>query len=469
MTLRMWLGGGMILAATLPVAPKSSLLPQANADIYYAVEPGETLTSIAAHYKTRADILRKVNNLPTVKDGDGLASMLLRIPEKTESAPAPAAPMERDAPAILGGFGSIASAVRYQVREGDTLDSIAAGFTAQGASVTADVIRDRNRLNGEPAVGASLVIPLQSAIYRASASEPANRKTTKASTNSDIAVSDEIPVTVIERPDPVYKAPNQPRPERGSSLGSRGYYPNSGTSEGVRVLNQNEEAPNNAPRSRVIKTGAPTRTAQVAEVSESGARIRRLPQASAVTLYSCPVGTQLAVIRQNGAWSAILMSDRSTGWVPTHYLKMTDGSVDISSMAQNDAGWGGSSGYTGSYSSNNPVVQQALRWLGTPYVYGGTTRNGIDCSALVQKSFGVLGYRLPRTAAEQANVGQSVDPSNLQPGDRLYFSASGTRIDHTGLYMGNGLVVHASGRGRCVMVSSLYEPRMWNIFVGARR
>jgi cell wall-associated NlpC family hydrolase len=60
-------------------------------------------------------------------------------------------------------------------------------------------------------------------------------------------------------------------------------------------------------------------------------------------------------------------------------------------------------------------------------------------------------------------------PAQLRAGDRLYFSASGSRVDHTGLYMGDGLFVHASGSGRQVMVSNLFTPRNWNIFVGARR
>ena len=162
------------------------------------------------------------------------------------------------------------------------------------------------------------------------------------------------------------------------------------------------------------------------------------------------------------------MSDRSTGWVPTKYLQTTSQTVDVSSQIVTSQGAGGSASYKG-YNGENPMVSQALKWLGTRYRYGGTTRNGIDCSALVQNSFKACGYNLPRTAAQQATVGSAVEPAQLRSGDRLYFSASGTRIDHTGLYMGNGLFVHASGSGRQVMVSNLYEPRNWNIFVGARR
>jgi cell wall-associated NlpC family hydrolase len=171
-------------------------------------------------------------------------------------------------------------------------------------------------------------------------------------------------------------------------------------------------------------------------------------------------------------WSAILMSDRSTGWLPTHYLKFTGVSVDITSQVETTGRQDSDdsvSGYTGGYQSNHPAVRYALRWLGTPYRYGGESTRGIDCSSLVQKSFAACGKKLPRVSRDQAKVGQRVEAKDLQPGDRLYFSASGTHVDHTGIYMGNGLFVHASGGARKVTVSRLSDKRNWNIFVGARR
>jgi cell wall-associated NlpC family hydrolase len=261
-----------------------------------------------------------------------------------------------------------------------------------------------------------------------------------------------------------------------TSLSSRSYSP----SGEVRVLGPQEEAPNvgETPQSRVrttapqVRASGASRVAHVARIALNGARIRRLPDSEAVTLYSCKTGTEIAVTRQSGAWSAVLMSDRSTGWVPTRYLKMTDQQVDISSIALQESALprrNGKYAYSGNFSSNNPVVANALSYMGTPYVWGGNTKRGIDCSGLVKNAFASAGYRLPRTAAEQSKIGQKVDPSQLREGDRLYFSASGSRVDHTGLFLGNGLFVHASGSGRSVIVSNLYDSRNWNIFVGARR
>jgi cell wall-associated NlpC family hydrolase len=115
------------------------------------------------------------------------------------------------------------------------------------------------------------------------------------------------------------------------------------------------------------------------------------------------------------------------------------------------------------------VVQEAMRYLGTPYRYGGRLPYDVDCSLLVQAAFGARGARLPRTAAEQFEVGQAVNYTELLPGDRLYFVSTSGRINHTGIYIGSGRFVHASSRKRCVAIDALGDRLYWSRFVGARR
>ena len=82
----------------------------------------------------------------------------------------------------------------------------------------------------------------------------------------------------------------------------------------------------------------------------------------------------------------------------------------------------------------------------------------MDCSLFVQTVFGRYGVHLPRTAAEQCEVGQPVSTANLQAGDRLYFINRAGRINHTAIYMGNTQFIHASSNRGCVAIDSLTEP-----------
>ena len=103
----------------------------------------------------------------------------------------------------------------------------------------------------------------------------------------------------------------------------------------------------------------------------------------------------------------------------------------------------------------SPAVDVAQQYLGVPYVWGGESPSGFDCSGLVQYVYGRLGIDLPRTAAEQAQVGQPVASlADSRPGDLLAFHDP---VDHIGIYAGNGLMVVAPKTGDVVKVQNVYE------------
>ncbi|HVR45763.1 MAG TPA: C40 family peptidase [Candidatus Binatia bacterium] len=112
------------------------------------------------------------------------------------------------------------------------------------------------------------------------------------------------------------------------------------------------------------------------------------------------------------------------------------------------------------------LTRSALRFLGVPYSFGGTSTAGFDCSGFVQHVFAMLGIPLPRTADAQYDVGHSA-VGGPHPGDLVFFDTYGG-VSHVGIYLGGGKFVHASS-SHGVMVSRLSESYWASRYVGAKR
>lgn len=118
--------------------------------------------------------------------------------------------------------------------------------------------------------------------------------------------------------------------------------------------------------------------------------------------------------------------------------------------------------------SGQDIVNYAMQFLGVPYVYGGTSPSGFDCSGLVYYCYHHYGYSVNRTAAGLAYNGTSV--SSLRAGDVILFtSTDGSYIGHTGIYIGNGQFIHAPHTGDVVKISNLSDSYYTSHYVGARR
>lgn len=116
------------------------------------------------------------------------------------------------------------------------------------------------------------------------------------------------------------------------------------------------------------------------------------------------------------------------------------------------------------------LVRVAKSFLGIKYILGGSSRNGMDCSAFVQKVFRISGIDLPRTAREQFQVGYRVAREALQAGDLVFFKRSKTpRPAHVGIYIGDGRFIHTSLRKQRVYIDSLNSRYFGAQFIGAKR
>lgn len=115
------------------------------------------------------------------------------------------------------------------------------------------------------------------------------------------------------------------------------------------------------------------------------------------------------------------------------------------------------------------AVQTALRYVGTPYVWGGTTPSGFDCSGLVQYALGQAGKRAPRISYQQANMGRRVALNQLRPGDLVAWdnSSRNNGADHIALYIGGGRIVEAPRPGLAVRVRTLGSNEgAWGVSLG---
>ena len=97
-------------------------------------------------------------------------------------------------------------------------------------------------------------------------------------------------------------------------------------------------------------------------------------------------------------------------------------------------------------------------WLNTPYRYGGNSKNGIDCSRFVMQAYNnVFGLNTNGTSIELSKMGETINKTQLQEGDLVFFRTKGKNINHVGIYLQNNKFVHSS-TSRGVIVSSLDEP-----------
>ena len=118
--------------------------------------------------------------------------------------------------------------------------------------------------------------------------------------------------------------------------------------------------------------------------------------------------------------------------------------------------------------SNAHLVERAKTAIGTPYVRGGTSMSGFDCSGFVQWAYKSVGVSLPRTAREQSVLGTPIDSDEMEAGDIVAFRHP-RRGYHTGIYVGDGKFIHSPRRGKSVEITSLSDPYFSSTFLGARR
>ncbi len=236
---------------------------------------------------------------------------------------------------------------------------------------------------------------------------------------------------------------SQAAPDNSSASAPRFYHRHSRHSSRARTLpSRGIVSPSESAQSVV---------GQLAQVTSAQAVIVAGREAGGRVLSVCPQGQYLALSGQTPTQYAVLMVDHSVGFVRKSDVTLLN--YQVASLTP-DSGSAAPSPEGGPL--GQALVQTAFGYLGVHYVWGGTTAAGIDCSGFVRAVYAAHGIGLPRVSGDQATVGYDVpkaDWSRWVPGDRMYFACHHDRIDHTGMYIGDGRFIHSSmGHGQQVAI-----------------
>lgn len=147
-------------------------------------------------------------------------------------------------------------------------------------------------------------------------------------------------------------------------------------------------------------------------------------------------------------------NDGLIGYVSSDYIKVFEGEIPETSSSGGQA-----------------AVNVAAQFLGVPYVWGGTSPSGFDCSGLMQYVYKQLGYSINRVADAQMKNGIAVSRENLMPGDLIgFYSSPGSGyVSHIGMYAGDGMMIHAPHTGDVVRYASIDSDYYKSRFAGGRR
>lgn len=123
---------------------------------------------------------------------------------------------------------------------------------------------------------------------------------------------------------------------------------------------------------------------------------------------------------------------------------------------------------SGSSAIARSIINRAFKYIGVPYVFGGTTPWGFDCSGFTQYVFAEVGIHLPRTADSQFYGGKKISANNLRAGDLVFFETYEPGPSHVGIYIGNGKFIHA-GSSTGIAVSGIFDYYWGDRYLGACR
>lgn len=223
-------------------------------------------------------------------------------------------------------------------------------------------------------------------------------------------------------------------------------------------------------------------------VTGSGVNLRSGPGTSYRVVSTAAKGAKCYIIGLNDGWYKVIYGSNIC-YIRSDYLDLTEipyenqaspnapkffrrgksTGIAPSASALSATSDTVAQGSSGSSLTGQAIVAEAQKYLGAPYVYGGASPAGFDCSGLVYYVLKTLGYSPNRTPEAQYAQGTYVSKANLLPGDIVFFSGNGSTITHVGIYAGNGQFIHSPNSRSTVSYASLTSGYWSEHYYGARR
>lgn len=204
--------------------------------------------------------------------------------------------------------------------------------------------------------------------------------------------------------------------------------------------------------------------------------VRSGPGTGYQSLTRASLGDKAYIIGINNQWFKVIYGNY-VGYIRSDYLDLTEIPYENVDSNQEPLFFvrGKSTGVTpspaalkGSSQDAQAIIATAKKYIGSPYLWGGITPAGFDCSGYMQYVFKIHGISLPRTSVQQSNFGTAVSKKNLKPGDLVFFNTSGKGVSHVGMYIGNNQFIHSSS-SKGVTISSLSSSYWSARYLSARR
>jgi cell wall-associated NlpC family hydrolase len=234
--------------------------------------------------------------------------------------------------------------------------------------------------------------------------------------------------------------------------------------EFVTISQPPTTTPPSTPTPPPVDNSQPVVEGKVAIVSTDALNVRSGAGANFEKITSVRYGDKLPILAHSNGWYKISIGT-TTGWISGDYVKVVNKNDSSNPLVKETA-------LIESPHSGFDIVRKTEEYLGVPYVWGGFTPLGFDCSGLVQYVYRQLGIELERTTYYQVHQGVTVGRDDLQPGDLIFFTTDDSRpgsVSHVGIYKGNDLFIQAPKVGDVVRVSNLNSAYYTSRYYTAKR